>query len=221
MDALDESHQDNPDKEEDDGGEENVDADEREGNIELSERLDQNNSNRDQNQDYEEDDSNDHQNLHIEKKMKSLNLNNDNDQEKYDSIRAPHIQNMIGNPYIMRDNSQDTTDPNMTPGRFSNQHDMYNESYQNYEDYCTMSQNQFEGGDVQQNNRLIMQYESVLQSINREFQKLLDKNKQTEEDLSITKMKLEQVQNAYEQEANRNFQNEGKSSFLSSSRSFR
>ena len=40
-----------------------------------------------------------------------------------------------------------------------------------------------------------------MQSVNSEFQKLLDKNKQTEEELSITRMKLEQAQVALEQES--------------------
>lgn len=211
MDALDEANQDNTDKE-DDGGEENVDADEREGNMDYSKKSDRNDSGKGRIPDDEEDDysTNDHQNLQIEQRMRALNLNNESIKENYESMRSPQMRNMMGNPYMMRDQSQEMVDPNMTPGRFSNQNDVYNESYQNYEDYGEMSRNQFDGGDNQQNNRLIMQYESVLQSINREFQKLLDKNKQTEEDLSVTKIKLEQVQSAYEQEANRNVQNEGK-----------
>ena len=60
-----------------------------------------------------------------------------------------------------------------------------------------------------QNNMLIMQYESVLQNVNREFQKLLNKNKETEEELNMTKMKLEQTQKAYEDEVNMNQQNAG------------
>ena len=43
-----------------------------------------------------------------------------------------------------------------------------------------------------------MQYESVLQSVNKEFQKLLDKNRQTEEDLSLTEMKLKQTERIIE-----------------------
>jgi len=58
---------------------------------------------------------------------------------------------------------------------------------------------------------MIMQYESVLQSVNREFQKLLDKNKETEEELNIFKMKFEQLQRAYENEVNSNAINSGSS----------
>jgi len=50
----------------------------------------------------------------------------------------------------------------------------------------------------QNNNMLIMQYESVLQSVNKEFQKLLEKNKQTEEELSMNEMKLRQAEHIIE-----------------------
>lgn len=48
------------------------------------------------------------------------------------------------------------------------------------------------------NNMLIMQYESVLQSVNQEFQKLLNKNRQTEEELNISEMKLKQSERLIE-----------------------
>lgn len=70
------------------------------------------------------------------------------------------------------------------------------QAYDRYPDESRESQ--------QQSNLLIMQYETVLQSVNSEFQKLLTKNKDTEEENSIIKMKLEQLQRAYENEINSN-----------------
>ena len=76
------------------------------------------------------------------------------------------------------------------------------ESYQNIEEYNSQIQ-QFNIEDQQDSsqNAKIAQYEAVLQSVNSEFQKLLNKNKQTEEELSISRMKLEQAQIALEQES--------------------
>lgn len=210
MDALDDANPNLTDHEEKDGGEENVDADEREGNRDFTKQAE---SYENEEQEEEEDnnendfDSQQHQRLEIEERMKRLKLSNEKShEENYDTRHLSEDQrrqylNMSKEPY-------DTPGHN---GGYTPNTDRYNESYQNFEEYGNMPNENYqnETQEPQQNYMMIMQYESVLQKVNSEFQKLLNKNKETEEELSITKMQLEQVQRAYEEEAKRTSQNQG------------
>jgi hypothetical protein len=203
MDALDEGNAIHTDNENNDGGEENVEADEREGNREYT---DARNADSFEN---EADDENEYrtnqaQAIQNEERMKRLAITNENNNhENYDSrVSSDYYQNQnfqpMGADYYENQGYMD----HQTPQR------NYEESYQT-EDYLNNHNNMTEGQDDGQNNMLISQYESVLQSVNREFQKLLNKNKDTEEELSILKIKFEQIQAAYENEVDRNLHNQG------------
>jgi hypothetical protein len=216
MDALDDANPNLTDHEDKDGGEENVDADEREGNRDFV-RQTESYENEEQE---DEDDNNEndfqaqqHQNLQIEERMKRLKLSNEKShEENYDTRHLSEAQRRQY-PNISKEPSQDQYDTPGNRGGYTPNTDRYNESYQNFEEYGNMPNENYhnETQEPQPNHMLIMQYESVLQKVNSEFQKLLNKNKETEEELSMTKMQLEQVQRAYEEEAKRTSQNQGKS----------
>lgn len=209
MDALDEAHPSHSDHDEKDGGEENVDADEREGNNDFSQQDNENEDDGD-NRSQAQSQKQDYKDLLMEERMSRLNLQNIRDtDDRVGNMRSPGgVQNQVSSPQFRQDEYNMALRQNSYP-----QTEGYNESYQvNYDDFDQTPNSAYgqENQDSSQNNMLIMQYESVLQSVNREFQKLLNKNKETEEELSILKVKHEQLQAAYEQESNRNAQNEGK-----------
>ena len=200
MDAIDDIHL------EKDGGEENVDADEREGNKAYANRT-ESDINDDQ-EDYQ-DNQNSRSQPYVEERMKRLNIN-DKSQEEYDTKTLSDAQNILNNQQQMM---IDRPEPRFVPRQSQPINDGYDDPYQQYEDYNQPTQENA-GDDSSENSRnkmMIMQYESVLQSVNREFQKLLDKNKETEEELNIFKMKFEQLQRAYENEVNSNAINSGSS----------
>jgi hypothetical protein len=211
MDALDEGNPAHTDNENNDGGEENVEADEREGNREYLQNKKVDSYEQENEHEADDEDENDYrtnqthqvQPVGIEESMKRLKLTNDNNDGNYDSrLTSEYYQNAYNQP--------------MGPDFYENQvyvnqhspHGNFEANYQT-EEYPNPNGNMTEGTENDQNAMLISQYESVLQSVNREFQKLLNKNKDTEEELSVLKDKFEQVSSAYENEANRNAQNEG------------
>lgn len=216
MDALDESHNYNPaDDTQEDGGEENVDADEREGNQNYAQNKKNSSYNEAEGHDDQDDPEvdlpqSDSQDLHIEERMQRLALSNEkSNDDNYNTYRSASPYNME-KPHASREMNQQQYEQMMRNGAYTPQNDTYSEYNQNFEEYSQMNNENYqnEQQDNYQNNMLIMQYESVLQNVNREFQKLLNKNKDTEDELSMTKMKLEQVMAAYEQEANRNSETE-------------
>jgi hypothetical protein len=216
MDALDEGNPAHTDNENNDGGEENVEADEREGNREYlrNKKVDSYDHENEQEADdeneneYRTNQTNQVQPVGIEESMKRLkindvNIHDNNHDDNYDTrLTSEYYQNAYNQP--------------MGPDFYENQvyvnqqspHANFEENYQT-EEYQNPNANMAEGPENDQNAMLISQYESVLQSVNREFQKLLNKNKDTEEELSVLKSKFEQVSSAYENEANINAQNEG------------
>lgn len=200
MDALDEMHPLTTDN--DDEG--NVEADEREGNQDFVKRQESSEKALEDENNEDTYRSNQYPPNEIEEQMQRLKISQeDGNEENYDSRQfdqanqpPPSHQNYMQPPY--QDNYDSNMNPMQTPSR------RLNESYLNYEEQYSQAppQNLEESPqENSQNNVLIMQYESVLQSVNREFQKLLDKNKLTEEELSMTKLKNEQIQAALEQES--------------------
>lgn len=190
MDALDNENPGNDKDEQDDGGEENVDADEREGNQDFSKQPNSQDQ-EDELEDNEHSRNVENQNLQIEERMKRLKLSNEKSHEEgYETLRSAD-PNMMQYNNMAREMSHDPYENTPNSAAFTPNHENYSENYQNFDDYGNGPQDNYQNDqqDGQQNNMLIMQYESVLQSVNREFQKLLNKNKETEEELSLTKMK--------------------------------
>ncbi|CAI2381844.1 unnamed protein product [Moneuplotes crassus] len=176
MDALDEMH---PIGTEVDEGSENVEADEREGNGDYIQR--QISSDKEGFSDINEDSAqaNYYNQIEVERRMDRMNLN-------------PPMNGIAHRPQNL---SNSNMNPMQTPSRRGD------DSFQNMDDYQSQAPGQYmnESNDPQ-TDHLIMQYESVLQSVNREFQKLLEKNRQTEEDFSVMRSELEKTQIALEQE---------------------
>jgi hypothetical protein len=216
MDALDEGNPIHTDNENNDGGEENVEADEREGNREYLQNKKVDSYENENENEHEADDENENEyrtnQTHqvqppgIEESMKRLKLTEvNNHDDNYDSrLTSEYYQNAYNQP-MGPDFYENQVYVNQHSPHGAFEENYQNEEYQNPNDNANMA----EGSENDQNAMLISQYESVLQSVNREFQKLLNKNKDTEEELSVLKGKFEQVSVAYENEANINAQNEG------------
>lgn len=207
MDALDDMNLGNKE-----GGEENVDADEREGNRKGYANRTESEINDDQEDD--QDNSNRRAQPFIEERMKRLNLN-DKSHEEYESKTLSEAQNILNSQQQMfMERERDRTESRFVPRQSQPMNDGYDDPYQQYDDYNQPTQENAcdDSGENSRNKMMIMQYESVLQSVNHEFQKLLDKNKETEEELSVFKMKFEQLQRAYENEVNSNAINSGEHS---------
>ena len=198
MDALDEVHNDK------EGGEENVDADEREGNKEYNHHTDS-----DPNEYPDDDQDNQSRSqTYVEERMKRLNLN-EKSQEEFDSKTLSDAQNILNAQQQMM---MDRTEQRFNPRQIQPMNEEFDDPYQQYQEYHQPPPQENmndENSENARNKMMIMQYESVLQSVNREFQKLLDKNKETEDELNIFKMKFEQLQRAYENEVNSNAINSG------------
>lgn len=119
----------------------------------------------------------------------------------------PEAQRMMSSQKFQRDYEQEAYEQNRNMGYQSQYPDGgYENNYPpQYDQFRQMpqedtfeDQNESYAGAGNNSNALIVQYESVLQSVNKEFQKLLDKNRQTEEDLSLTEMKLKQTERIIE-----------------------
>lgn len=201
MDALDDLNRD--DRE---GGEENVDADEREGNRGFSKQPSSDHpDDLDDDGRYNQDPRRMEQNLVVEERMKRLQLN-DQSQDEIDPKALMEAQRMVNMQRNMRSQREDIYANDRNTRLNTQFSEDYDDGYQQYDDYKGSQAPDFqdESRDNTQNNMLIMQYESVLQSVNREFQNLLNKNKETEEELNMTKIKMEQLQRAYENEVSIN-----------------
>ncbi|CAI2382490.1 unnamed protein product [Moneuplotes crassus] len=176
MDALDEIH---PIHTEIDEASENVEADEREGNGDFIQR--QISLEKDAYSEFNENTSqaNYYNQLEIERRMDRMGVN-------------PQMNEFTGPSQDFSSN----INPMQTPSR------RIDESFQNMNEYQSQAPGPLmsEDQNTAQNDQMIMQYESVLQNVNSEFQKLLEKNKQCEEELSMTKIQLEKSQVALEQE---------------------
>ena len=180
-------------------GEENIEADEREGNGDFVKRSESLEKELGRNKSEEENKDQCKQSEIEENIARMWILNERRSEDNYDSRQFeqpayPQTQNLPQQPN--QEFYESNMNPLQTPGL------RVDESYQNIEEYNSQIQ-QFNIEDQQDSsqNAKIAQYEAVLQSVNSEFQKLLNKNKQTEEELSISRMKLEQAQIALEQES--------------------
>lgn len=189
-----------------------MDADEREGNKNYSRQG----GNRYQEDDTEiRHDTRSHvsgeEERNINTNMSRMRIGNQQELENRSKNQLNEAKNTINNSQMRREMPQDqyyessrmmpnySTPPQEAFETNNLPYDQlrYNGGYeQSYDDDAMYQINGSQGPN--NNNMMIMQYESVLQSVNKEFQKLLNKNRETEEELNITEMKLKQTERIIE-----------------------